>query len=117
MDPTSLNDLINEEEVIFIPNGMKVTVKSSWILEDEDHLSYTTIIRLAECCREYHWNRDILSISENKSIDSITRSLSCDFLKPILVGSNISITYQVIKVQKKSYSLRFEVREAVNQAL
>lgn len=100
-------------------SGLDVTIPPSWIVEGEDRLSYTTIVRLIECCREYHWKKDILSkINKRKShLDSICRSLSCEFIKPILVRSTIAISYCITEVRRKSYSLKFEVRNTIDREL
>lgn len=105
--------------VICDQNGLTVTIPPSWIVAGEDRLSYTTLIQLVECCREYQWQKDILSKIERRDIhlDSICKSLTCDFIAPILVGSTISISYCTIEVRRKGYSLRFEVRNTKNKRL
>lgn len=117
MDPTSLNRLIEESGVDRTPEGLIVTARPSWIVEGEDRLSYTTLIRLIECCREHHWNVDILPWAGDTPVDSVTRAISGEFISTISSGSVIQITYRVIKVSQKSYSLRFEVRDKVDLRL
>ncbi len=97
--------------------GLSITVNSGWIVEGEDRLSYTTLIRLVECCRELHWNSDVLLYAEGLNVDSITKLINGNFLQPILAGSTILITYDVTAVRRKSYELRFEVRNRANHAL
>lgn len=99
-------------------NGLILTIPKSWIIEGEDRLSYTTLVRLIECCREHHWQTDITqNIKNNMSLDSICKSLLGEFIKPIMVGSVISISSRVTDIRRKGYSLRFEVRDANTQTL
>lgn len=111
MDITSLNKLRKTEHVVSRPDGIIVTVKDSWIIEGEDRLSYTTLIRLIECCREHHWQVDVLPVAQGKPLDSICKLLTCNFIRPIAVGSTIFIRYQITEVRRKSYMLKFEVFE------
>jgi len=118
MEPTSLNMLMQTGCVVADLNGLTITIPPSWIIEGEDRLSYTTLVRLIECCREYHWQTDILpKINSNISLDSICKSIYGEFISPILVDSVISITYLITDIRRKGYSLRFEVRNTENQTL
>lgn len=47
-------------------------------------------------------------------IDSIVKSISGEFIRPILVETKIKIAYQVNEVRKKSYLLSFLVYEAIS---
>lgn len=111
MEPTSLAVLLKEEGVTCAPDGLLLDIQPSWIIEGEDRLSYATLVRLIECCREHHWNLDVLSKGLGSTVDSITRSIAGEFLHPILIGSAVSITYQVTGVRRRGYSLKFEVRD------
>lgn len=117
MGPTSLSLLLKEDGVTCTPNGLIVTIHSSWIIEGEDRLSYTTLIRLVECCREHHWNTDILAKAQGSSVDAIAKSLTGEFMRPIIVGSRVSIVCRVAEVRPKSYLLKFEIRDAIDQTL
>jgi acyl-CoA thioesterase FadM len=114
MGPTSLKALLNEEGVVCQQGCIIVRVHAGWVLEGEHRLSYTTIIRLIECCREHHWNTDIAPISD-ASLDSITRSIHGDFISPISIKSIVSINYRIAEVRNKSYSLKFEIHDTSNQ--
>src|SRR5438067_7182998 len=105
MDPTSLSSLLDETGVTFTSNGLIVVIQHSWILAGENRLSYTTLLRLIECCREHHWNTDIMPEAKDRSIDSITRSISGSFIRPIIVGDTISITYRVVEIRRRAYIL------------
>ena len=109
MEITTLSDLLKDGSVKEISRGISVEVCPSMIIEGEDRLSYTTIIRLVECSREHHWQTDVLQLAQNKQLDSICKSLSADFKKPIFVGSRIQITYSITEVRRKSYRLSFHV--------
>lgn len=110
MDPTTLDDLVREGGVILNPDGLVVTINPSWIIDGENRVSYTTLIRLVECCREHHWSTDILSRLQGTQLDSITKTITGEFIRPIVSGSTLSITYQVTEVREKGYSLEFTVR-------
>lgn len=117
MDITSLSRLLEEGGVTYNSDGLTVTIHPSWIIEGEDRLSYTTLVRLVECCREHHWNIDILSRAEGVPVDSICKSITGQFVSAIPVGSMVSITYRVAGVRRKGYSLKFEVRDAADGTL
>ena len=113
MDLTTLEELLKQTEVVPFGNGIRIFVKNSWVVSDEDRLSYTTIIRLVECCREYHWECDVKPIlhKENLKLDSITRAFGGDFYIPIPVDTNIEIHYRIEAIREKSYKLIFEVKD------
>lgn len=117
MIPITLNRLLEMGGVNFIENGLIVTISPSWILEGEDRLSYTALIRLIECCRELHWNIDILSTVKDISVDSITKSIVGEFIRPIQTRRRISITYQVTEVYQKGYLLKFRICDVKKQTL
>jgi acyl-CoA thioesterase FadM len=117
MDTTTLKSLLKSGNVTCSPEGLRVTVNPKWIVEGEDRLSYTTLIRLVECCRELHWNSDILIHTKGTMIDSVTKLIRGDFLHPILPGNIVSITYHVTAVRQKSYELRFDVQNVANGTL
>jgi len=114
---TTLRRLLGEDGIALLPNGLSVTVHPSWIVEGEDRLSYTTLIRLIECCREHHWSRDILPRATNTAIDSITKSVSGEFIRPIPVGCVVSITYEITEVRSRGYALEFRVWDEGDQQL
>lgn len=108
MEPTTFSKLFETGSSTKIKKGLQVKISSSWIVEGENRLSYTTIIRLIECCREFHWEKDIISHYEDK-IDSICKSIRCDFKKPIFSGDVVRIEYSINDVRKKSYTLYFKI--------
>jgi len=110
MEITTLSGLLRIGSVKELTRGIGLRVLRSMIIAGEDRLSYSTIIRLVECTREHHWQKDILSLSKDtQQLDSICKSLSADFKQPIFVGSEILITYSITGVRRKSYNLRFQV--------
>ncbi|MGH2414980.1 MAG: acyl-CoA thioesterase, partial [Microcystaceae cyanobacterium] len=117
MEPTSLKRLLEEDGVTCTPEGLILKIHPDWVIEGEDRLSYTTLIRLIECCREHHWNTDILSRANGTLVDATSKSIAGEFTRSILVGSAIAITYQVTEVRSKGYALKFEVRDALEQTL
>ena len=117
MEPTSLSNLLEEDGVTCSHNGLIVTVHPSWIVEGEDRLSYTSLVRLVECCRECHWMTDILPRATDTPLDSITKTIAGSFMKPIPIGAEICIAYCVTDVRRKGYSLRFLICDEQEQTV
>lgn len=117
MRPTTLAELVRQSDVAPDARGLKLLVPKSWIVEGEDRLSYTTILRLVECCREHHWQTDIKPWSGCITVDSICRTAMADFREAVHVGAKISITYKVIEVGTKSYALEFTVHDDVTRSV
>src|SRR5690348_15053598 len=109
MQPTTLEGLLAEGGVRRFAGGLEVEVRRAWIVAGEDRLAYTAIVRLVECCREWHWQSDILPHAGGAPLDSITKSFAGVFDHPIAVGSLLQITYQVIDARARSYQLRFQL--------
>ena len=107
MQPTTLAGLLAEGEMRQFAGGLEVVVQRAWIIAGEDRLAYTAIVRLVECCREWHWQLDILPHAGGAPLDSITRSLTAEFTHPIALGSTLRITHQVVAVRPRGYQLRF----------
>lgn len=107
MDTTSLSGLIKHTEVELMENGISLQVSPKWVVQGEDHLSYTTMIRLVECCREYHWRRDVLDFFEKPWLDSTTKSIMGDFKKPVHVHEKIDIIYEIEEIRRRGYRLCF----------
>jgi acyl-CoA thioesterase FadM len=104
---TTLSGLIKEGVAVKTLNGIIVEVRPSLIVKGEDRLSYTSLIRIVECAREQHWQHDVCSI--DKTVDSICKSFTADFMRPIIVGTKILITYMITLVRKASYHVSFLV--------
>ncbi|HEY1387478.1 MAG TPA: thioesterase family protein [Ktedonobacterales bacterium] len=109
MQPTTLEGLLAEGGVRRFAGGLEVEVRRAWIVAGEDRLAYTAIVRLVECCREWHWQSDILPHAGGAPLDSITKSFTAEFSHPIALGSLLRITHQVIDARPRSYRLRFEL--------
>ncbi len=109
MQPTTLDGLLAEGGVRCFAGGLEVEVRRAWIVAGEDRLAYTAIVRLVECCREWHWRSDILPHVGGAPLDSITKSFAAEFTHPIALGSLLRITHQVIDARPRSYQLRFEL--------
>lgn len=113
MEPTVLENFIQNENVELLPDGIRVIVNPAWIVAGEDRLSYTTMIRLVEYCREHHWKTDVLSSEKDKNVDSITKKIEATFEKPINVGEQINISYKINRLGNSSYTLKFEISDAI----
>jgi acyl-CoA thioesterase FadM len=109
MQPTTLEGLLAEGGVRCFAGGLEVEVRRAWIVAGEDRLAYTAIVRLVECCREWHWRSDVLPHAGGAPLDSITKSLAAEFTHPIALGSLLRITHQVIEARPHSYRLLFEL--------
>lgn len=109
MEVTSYLNLKKETLVIEKEDGITVFIPSSWVIEGEERVSYTTIIRLIECCREYHWIKDIQSLDRN--LDSICGTINAKFVKTIEINSTVNITYLVKSVLEKKYILEFIITD------
>lgn len=111
METTTLALLLREEGIMLLPCGIALTVLPSWIVPGEDRLSYTTLIRLIECCREHHWLEDIQTAFAGVKLDSICKSFTLICHKPINVGARLRLIYEIDEVRTRSYSLKFTVRD------
>lgn len=112
MEPTTLEILADSNKISFFPTSMLVTCSPKWVVSGENRISYTTIIRLVECCREYHWKKDILVFSEQQNLDSITASIQGEFIHPIPVGCDILIGYRITDFSKRKYKLCVELSDS-----
>lgn len=86
--------------------SVSVHVDSSWCIQDENRLSYTTITFLMEACRDYHFKKDISSLGV---YDSVVRALHFDFTKPIIVPQTLEVVYEIRDIGKATYTMVFEI--------
>ena len=107
MEPTTLGKLLAEVPVTCEPGVLSLEIPASWIVPGENRLSYTTIIRLIECCREYHWRNDVTS--GRGALDSIVLRCEASFRRVIPSGARVRIAYRVRRVMHKAYELVFSV--------
>lgn len=114
MQPTTLENFVAEHKISLLPNGLRFEVDRRWIVPGEDRVSYTTLVRLAECCREHHWKKDVTSLAPN--LDSILCTLKCRFIMPISPGVVLSICYHVSKVWDDRYLLALDIDSNVRHA-
>ena len=106
MDLTSLDLLNQETNVAMESDCLIVMVPWEWVVAGEDRLSYITVLRLVECCREYHWRTDVTPFCEEQ-LDSILVSCEARFRKPIRPGSQVAVRYRIVAAGTKSYDLDF----------
>jgi acyl-CoA thioesterase FadM len=104
--PTELGELERSCAVRVADGRIRVIVERDWIVLGEDRLGYAGIVQLLECVRELHWRRDIVSFSDGDQVDTITRSLSIDFLKPLIAGADVVGSYRMSWLRRRSYGLR-----------
>ncbi|MDK2980884.1 MAG: hypothetical protein PWQ55_1231 [Chloroflexota bacterium] len=109
MIPVSLSRLKKDNKIKFTSTGMVFRSKKKWVIKDETRLSYTTLTKLIECCREYHWEKDIQSSFKNHNIDTTCKSFSAQFYKPVSYHSLLSIDYSIVNINKKDYEIKFVI--------
>ena len=112
MDLTSYQELIKETEVQPIDNGLAIFCPRKWVIASENRVSYTTIIRLVECCREFHWYRDVENI---KDVDSTCKNINAQFFAPIIADSTVVIKFKLRYIFANKYVLDFFVYDKNNQ--
>jgi acyl-CoA thioesterase FadM len=108
MLPITLEKLLNSSEIQFSDTGFVVTLQPEWVVAKENRLSYITALKLAECCREYHWTKDLLSES-SLFLDSTIRNLTAEFKAPLFIGDKVHVSYFVSHIGIKSYTLQIEL--------
>jgi acyl-CoA thioesterase FadM len=113
MQPITFERLHNNFDLKLQDKGFIVAVQREWVVKGENRMSYTTALKLAECCREYHWTKDICSKSE-VVLDSTVRNLSAEFRAPIFIGDEVSIIYSVPHIGTRSYILQVEIKKSDN---
>jgi len=91
MDITSLANLLRENtNVLRLSDGLRLVSEAAWVVSGETKLSYTTLIRLVECCREHHWEKDIRpQLNDNNNIDATCKDVQARFIQPVKVGQII----------------------------
>lgn len=113
MDITSYEAILSETTVNPQKNGLDIYVPQAWVVEGEERISYTTLIRLIECCREYHWKKDIYY--KYGCIDSICGQINANFIRPIYPNKVISIKYNLRCVMTKKYIIEFLIYDDLNE--
>ena len=111
MDITSLANLLRENtNVLRLSDGLRLVSEAAWVVSGETKLSYTTLIRLVECFREHHWEKDIRpQLNDNNNIDATCKDVQAQFIQPVKVGQIIDIVYAIREVRDRGYQLRFSV--------
>lgn len=110
MNAITLDYLFSQTRVKEFDDGLLIYVPQSWIVVGEDRLSYSTIIRLVECCREYHWKKDITI--KYPLLDSICGQINANFFKPISAEQFVKIKYSISFVSDKKYMLNFLLHDS-----
>jgi acyl-CoA thioesterase FadM len=94
-----------------------VRVPTDWPADGEKRIGYVSIMRLVESARELHWRRDIAPVADLNRLDSITKSLTADFQRPVLADTEIFCCYEVTWLRPRSYGLRVTLREEDGEIL
>jgi len=109
MEPTTIQKLLEARSATVLHCGISIQTQPTWVVKGETHLSYTTLTRLIECCREHHWQTDVVPYLSSATLDSICKSISAEFLRPVPVSTTIIINYEVKQIRSKSYELHFKI--------
>ena len=99
--------LSKNQDITLLDNGLTFEIKKDWIIKGENRLSYVSVMKLVEYCREYHWEKDFLSI--DNSLDSITTEIHTYFNKPLLCGKTATILYKISFINTYSYVIDFQI--------
>lgn len=117
MRPTTLQKLLRARSISTLQYGIAIQTKPTWVVSGETRLSYTTLTRLVECCREYHWQTDIAPYLSSTTLDATCKSVSAEFLQPVPVSTTIVIDYEVKQVRNKGYELQFKILSVDQQTI
>jgi acyl-CoA thioesterase FadM len=94
-----------------------VRVPTEWPADGEKRIGYVSIMRLVESARELHWRRDIAPVADLSRLDSITKSLTADFRRPVLADTEVCCSYEITWLRPRSYGLRVTLREEDGEIL
>lgn len=114
MKPTSLHELLARGAQAG-PSGLRVPVDQHFVVPGESQLSYTTLIRLAECERERFFEKEVPLLAQYNQ-DTIGRALSCEFHAPCKVPGVVELRTTVVKVGSRSFQLRIDLAP-ISQAI
>jgi acyl-CoA thioesterase FadM len=104
MDITSLSELRRNTDLHEVGRGFRVRAEPNWVVAGETWLSWTTLTRLAECCRELHWARVVRPLVP-PTIDTTVATVTASFRRPVSVGQMLDLRYRVSRVGMRSYDL------------
>jgi acyl-CoA thioesterase FadM len=102
---TSLEGLAREGAARVEGDQVVFEVAPGWAAPGERRIGYAAIMRLVECVREFHWDRDVLPAAGGQPVDSITRSVLAEFLAPVRVCERVFGSYRVGWCRQRSYGL------------
>jgi acyl-CoA thioesterase FadM len=105
----SLADMERSGHVRTEGPDLLVRVPADWPAAGEKRIGYVTIMRLAELTRELHWRRDVEPLADRWRIDSVTKSVTGDFSRPILADTSVRCSYTLAWVRTRSYGLRVDL--------
>jgi acyl-CoA thioesterase FadM len=88
-----------------------VRVPTDWPADGEKRIGYVSVLRLVESARELHWRRDIAPVADPQRLDSITRSLTADFQRPVYADTEVWCGYEISWLRPHSYGLRVTLRD------
>jgi len=105
MGPTLLAELEGDGLARVAGDRVVFAIDRGWTAPGEQRIGYPGILRLVECVRELHWARDVVPPAAGRPIDSITRSLTADFLAPLEGGDELTGRYRIEWCRERSYAL------------
>ncbi len=116
MGCTTLQSLLTFEKLSYSETGFIGKVPACWIVEGENRVSYTALIRIVECCREYHWQKDVKP-NLISSIDSTVKKFEGEFVKPLPLEKDICVLYNILEVRNRGYSIQFRILDALTNEI
>ena len=84
--PRTIAELVASPGTKIGERSADVLVLPEWTVDEEPQLSYTSLVCLAECLRELHWQRDLGLPLDGGELNATARSMSADFMRPVHVG-------------------------------
>jgi acyl-CoA thioesterase FadM len=109
MHPVFLRDLEAAGVAAADRRRVRFAIEPRWCALGENRLGYPGLLRLMECVRELHWRLDVLP--RYPELDSITKALQVEFLRPVTGGSEVTGEYEISQVDGRSYVLEIALRD------
>lgn len=106
MSPLSLSELERAGYAQADDRRLLVRVPTDWPAEGEKRIGYVSILRLVESARELHWRRDVAPHADLERLDSITKSATADFVRPVMADTYVACDYELTWLRPRSYGLR-----------
>lgn len=111
MSPLNLADMEQAGYAQAEGPRLLVRIPPDWPAGGEKRIGYVSILRLVECARELHWRRDVAPRANPARLDSITKSVKADFVRPIMADAQVACEYALTWLRPRSYGLRVNIAD------